>query len=449
MINGGNTQGESTNTYKITNDVTKVSISKKDITNDKELEGAQLSVLDENENVVDTWISKDQPHTIEGLKENGTYTLREDLSPLGYYQTTDISFTVNQGKLVQQVAMKDAPVMYKIKKVDENGNIVSGVKLKLFDRTDQIEIPLENDGITTEQPFILDKVLKTGHTYELIEEEIVAGVFQTANLTFVVPKINNDATCITITMVDETTGVFVNKVDQYGNGVVNAKLEILEAEENEDGEIHALEGMEPVYTFLTDGKQHDISSFVKGSDEAKKYWYILREAEAPFGYAMMEDIAFYVTGTKENVQCIQAMDMKKDVRIKVLKKDASSTDTLLKGATFTLYDKDHQIVKDKDGNDCILTTDDSGTVQFEIPYEEGYYIQETKAPKGYQLNESKFDIVYPENYTFLEPLVIQVEDRPNETVNTKDESRIFLEVCVLISSITVGGIWMRIKHVYR
>lgn len=442
-------QGESTNTYKITNDVTKVSISKKDITNDEELEGAQLSVLDENENVVDTWISKNQPHTIEGLKENGTYTLREDLSPLGYYQTTDISFTVNQGKLVQQIEMKDAPVMYKIQKVDENGNIVSGVKLKLFDRTDQEEIPLENDGITTEKPFILDKVLKTGHTYELIEEEIVAGVFQAANLTFVVPKVNNDAACITITMVDETTGVFVNKVDQYGNGVVNAKLEILEAEENENGEVYALEGIEPVYAFTTDGRQHDISSYVKGSDETKKYWYILREVESPFGYAMMEDIAFYVTGTKENVQFIQAMDMKKDVRIKVVKKDASSKDTLLKGATFTLYDKDHQIVKDKDGNDCILTTDDSGTVQFEIPYDEGYYIQETKAPQGYQLNQTKFDVVYPENYTFLEPLVIQVEDKPNETVNTEDQSKIFLEVCVLISSITVGGVWMRMKHVYR
>ena len=442
-------QGESTNTYKITNDVTKVSISKKDITNDEELEGAQLSVLDENENVVDTWISKNQPHTIEGLKENGTYTLREDLSPLGYYQTTDISFTVNQGKLVQQIEMKDAPVMYKIKKVDENGNIVSGVKLKLFDRTDQEEIPLENDGITTEKPFILDKVLKTGHTYELIEEEIVAGVFQAANLTFVVPKVNNDAACITITMVDETTGVFVNKVDQYGNGVVNAKLEILEAEENENGEVYALEGVEPVYAFMTDGRQHDISSYVKGSDETKKYWYILREVESPFGYAMMEDIAFYVTGTKENVQFIQAMDMKKDVRIKVVKKDASSKDTLLKGATFTLYDKDHQIVKDKDGNDCILTTDDSGTVQFEIPYDDGYYIQETKAPQGYQLNQAKFDVVYPENYTFLEPLVIQVEDKPNETVNTEDQSKIFLEVCVLISSITVGGVWMRMKHVYR
>lgn len=88
-------------------------------------------------------------------------------------------------------------------------------------------------------------------------------------------------------------------------------------------------------------------------------------------------------------------------------------------------------------------------MQFEIPYDEGYYIQETKAPQGYQLNQTKFDVVYPENYTFLEPLVIQVEDKPNETVNTEDQSKIFLEVCVLISSITVGGVWMRMKHVYR
>ena len=39
-----------------------------------------------------------------------------------------LQFTVNQGKLVQQIEMKDAPVMYKIKKVDENGKTMTDSK---------------------------------------------------------------------------------------------------------------------------------------------------------------------------------------------------------------------------------------------------------------------------------------------------------------------------------
>ena len=52
---------------KIKNDATCVEISKTDITGDKELKGAKLSVIDENNKVIDTWTSTDKTHKIEGL----------------------------------------------------------------------------------------------------------------------------------------------------------------------------------------------------------------------------------------------------------------------------------------------------------------------------------------------------------------------------------------------
>ena len=52
----------------IVNDTTLVEISKTDITGEKELEGAELTVLDESNNIIDSWVSSSTPHTIEGLK---------------------------------------------------------------------------------------------------------------------------------------------------------------------------------------------------------------------------------------------------------------------------------------------------------------------------------------------------------------------------------------------
>ena len=57
-----------TKDIKVTNETTKVSISKTDITGDKELEGAKLQVIDKDNKVIDEWTSTNKEHLIEGLK---------------------------------------------------------------------------------------------------------------------------------------------------------------------------------------------------------------------------------------------------------------------------------------------------------------------------------------------------------------------------------------------
>ena len=435
MING-----KKTNHCIIQNDVTKTDISKKKITGSEELEGATLHLTGNDVDL--TWVSSTKPYKIEGLPA-GEYTLSEEGAPDGYFYHEDITFTVNNDGSVQTAEMKDTPIKYQIKKVDEDGNIVSGVKLKLFDMTDQIEIPLDNDGITSEKPFVLDQVLKTEHQYELTEEEIVEGVFQATSLTFVVPKISNEE-CITITMVDERVGVFVDKVDQNGDAVVGAKLQIFKATQQEDGSIVP---SEELYSYTTNGEVEDISEYVKGSDEDTTYWYILREVEAPFGYETMEDIPFCVTGTKENHQIIQALDLKKNFQVKVIKKD-SSDKKVLKDAEFTLYDKDGSVVKDTSDQECIGKTDENGIVTFNVAYSNNYYVKETKAPKGYELNETRYDVVLEENYDFIQPYVIEVEDKKIQSVDTSDTYDVLNCITVFLLSIVV--LWLvvnqRMKH---
>ena len=89
-------------------DTTKVKISKRDITTDKELPGATLQIIDEDGNVVEEWVSSSEPHFIEGkLIAGKEYTLKETIAPEGYEIANEIKFTVNADGSVTEVIMYD------------------------------------------------------------------------------------------------------------------------------------------------------------------------------------------------------------------------------------------------------------------------------------------------------------------------------------------------------
>lgn len=90
------------------NKPTKISIKKTDLTTGVELEGAKLTVLDKDGNVVDSWTSvKGEEHLIERLTVGETYTLREELAPYGYLKAEEVTFTVEDTEEIQKVEMKD------------------------------------------------------------------------------------------------------------------------------------------------------------------------------------------------------------------------------------------------------------------------------------------------------------------------------------------------------
>lgn len=101
----------------ITNKKTETVISKVDITKEEELEGASLTLFDENDEVVESWISTKEPHIIRGLDVGKEYRLHEDLAPIGYATTTDVTFIVDEEKATN-VVMKDAITKVDISKVD-------------------------------------------------------------------------------------------------------------------------------------------------------------------------------------------------------------------------------------------------------------------------------------------------------------------------------------------
>lgn len=82
-----------------------VEVSKKDIATGDELPGARLQVLDTDGRVVEEWTSTDKPHMLS--LSPGTYTLIEDLAPIGYATASAISFEVKDTAEIQKVEMFD------------------------------------------------------------------------------------------------------------------------------------------------------------------------------------------------------------------------------------------------------------------------------------------------------------------------------------------------------
>ena len=102
-------------------EITKVDISKVDATNEKEIEGAKLTLTDkETGEVIEQWTSEKEPHRIEGLEVGKIYILHEDLAPAGYEVASDVEFTIADTGEVQKVVMKDQPKATVVKTGDDS-----------------------------------------------------------------------------------------------------------------------------------------------------------------------------------------------------------------------------------------------------------------------------------------------------------------------------------------
>ena len=94
-------------TVEMIDEITRVEVSKQDITTNKELPGATLVVKDKDGNVIDEWVSTSEPHIIRSLTVGKTYTLSETIAPDGYKIAQSIDFKIKDTGEVQNVVMYD------------------------------------------------------------------------------------------------------------------------------------------------------------------------------------------------------------------------------------------------------------------------------------------------------------------------------------------------------
>ena len=119
--------------HQMLDDITKVEISKTDITDSKEVPGAKLTILDKDGKEVESWVSEEKPHLIEKLPI-GTYTLKEEQAPEGYLIAEDVIFKVKDTGEIQKVEMKDARPVGRLvlKKTDAgSGEALAGAEFEL------------------------------------------------------------------------------------------------------------------------------------------------------------------------------------------------------------------------------------------------------------------------------------------------------------------------------
>lgn len=176
-------------------DVTKVEIHKTDIVSGEELPGAHLEIHDADGDLIDEWISTDEPHFIEKLPA-GDYTLTETLAPDGYAVAETVPFTVTATGDIQSVVMKDAP-SFMIHKTNVGGKELEGAKLVLgYDgqvvdcwTTDGTphEVPVTGPDDTLPGAVILSDA-ETERVYTLHEDAAPAGYQLSADIQLKVER---------------------------------------------------------------------------------------------------------------------------------------------------------------------------------------------------------------------------------------------------------------------
>lgn len=182
--------------FIITNTITSVKISKVDITDQKELAGAHIQVIDKDGNVVEEWDSTWEAHEVTGLKPGETYTLRETVAPEGYTLTSDTTFTLKEDGTVNKdtttttisdngtLLVEDSRTSVKVSKVDiSDGKELEGAHIQIIDQDGNVV----DEWDSTKEAHVTEK-LKTGKIYTLRETVAPDGYLLTSDTTFVLKE---------------------------------------------------------------------------------------------------------------------------------------------------------------------------------------------------------------------------------------------------------------------
>lgn len=433
-------------TKELVNEPTIVEISKTDVTGEAELPGAKMSVSDDEGNIIAEWISGENEMVIQGLSVGKTYTLKEELAPLGYVQAKEIKFTVENTTDIQKVQMIDKVVT--VRKAETNGKAVEGailqiVSTKTKDIVDQWIV--EADGNHNVNGLL------AGETYILKEINVPKGYVQANEIEFTVEDDNKDQI---IEMIDNQ--VQVVKENENGDLLKGAKLQVVNNKTNEiiDEWIsgrHIFDISEEMKSFLQKGETindmyideedssvlyritpnkdakdytlmlqsngeteyyridiegNETSHLVSGLNQSDEY--LLKEVEAPKGYATAATQDLKVDNKDIVLKMVDEI-----TKIEISKLDIT-TSKELPGA--------HLQVSDEEGNivDSWISGEEAHMIKG-LCVGKTYTLTETIAPDGYQVAQS---IEFTVDDTGNVQSVVMYDELLPKKVITSDDSNI-------------------------
>lgn len=398
----------------------KIYITKSDsqgnIQGEASLEGAEYTVYGaDGQEVGKITTDKDGNGSLENLVL-GTYTVKETKAPEAYdldWNTYTVELTYkdqNTAIILGNVDSKENVKTGKIeiKKTDTEGNPLKSGEFGIYANADMyigdtlykkgqlvVSIKTDDSGVarSDDLPYgsyyvkeISAPTQEAGNSHNFVLSDDtqyvkINGKNKTDTVTFVDKKVTASKT--TITGTDEIKGAVMTVTDN-------------------DGKV--------IDTWTSDGNPHSIKGLHEGWE------YTLTETTAPEGYVRADEITFTVT--KEKID--QEVNMF-DAQVKVTKTDALTGDAV-KGAEYTVFDKDGNIV-DK------WTTD--GTAHAVSGLDAGceYILKETKTPEGYMTapdrtlvvsGEQNMDVEIKEQPVLTDIEVQKVDAQTKKVIRSKD-----------------------------
>ena len=310
---------------------TNISISKTDITTGEEVPGAYLELRDENGDLIDSWVSTEQPHIIKGkLIAGETYYLYEVGAPDGYYYTEMVEFTVpreNEG--IVKVEMEDKKTEVHISKTDiTTSEELPGAHIQIIDKNGNII----EEWTSTEEEHIITGELNAGETYIMHEEGAPDGYSYSVDIEFTVSE---NGPIDRVEMKDEPTHVEFTKTDFAGEEIPGAECELKVVED--DGTITVID------SWVSGETPHVIEGVLT---PGKTYYY--HEAGAPDGFTYCEDIEFTLD---KDGNVIDAHYVNEDGDTLLYDKDGYVTDIVVKPDG--TYELDGEIVTINEDGDAV------------------------------------------------------------------------------------------------
>ena len=442
--------------YEFKNKIIKVEVSKQDITDSTEIEGACLTVYEKDNPgaIFDTWISTKEPHLIKGLEVRKTYVLKETSAPYGFTISDNVEFTINDTGEIQSVIMKDELVLGKLK-FNKYGEIFNQTIIgqNEFGKTESpiwnksnllnAEITIyANEDITignttyykkgekvqtleSDWEAVLSKELPVG-SYYYLETKVPHGYVADTNkhyftientqvkevqiiestLTNIRAKVNID-----MTKILEEQKIFINN-EAYKDVVfgIYARENIYDYMGNvaiENGTMIATSGI------TKEGTLENVPDLPNGvyylKELATNSQYILNETEYDFeiSYKGPSIIEYVVQIGKEG----KIDNELARGTIQVKKVDTLDENIKLKNVEFNISTKE-------DMSNVITTekTNEEGIATFNELELGTYYIQEAKQVDGYTLNNTIYKVEIKEDGDIL---IIACKNKPTEMVFSK------------------------------
>lgn len=293
------------------------------------------------------------------------------------------------------VEVTETPVKYLINKVDENNKAVEGATLQIRKVSDNsiVQVNGKNTFISAKSPVSVPNLIE-GVQYKLIEVSPPAGYWKSADVVFTAKQGVN-----TVKMVDKKTQVKFAKVDENGNYVPNAILQIREANKI-TGQVKVL------HEWRTTNGLKTIEGLTAGKE------YQLFERSTPTGKITADNVINFTVTTDSQIETITMVNYPTRVSIKKIDDEGKA----VIGAKLRIDDMTGKTVVSEWTTDG-KAKDITGVLRDDTDYK----LVETYNPKGYVKSESV--VFHTQEFEDDETVnVVMTDPKTRVVINKVDES---------------------------